>query len=1198
MNSQSSSWITFFTSKQTKQSINNNSNKDTTNQDTVTNNNNNNSNDNNNDKYDDYECGTIDDALQALSGWKITATANTWNNSTSSTVDEEYDWLLDGLVWMEEESSSKDTEESSQRQQPQSLFGDVRLDSTLNGLELETSFSTCNDETNNSILPQQNELKEYYGSDDDNNGEFGSIEFSLPQFQDDCGNNLEPNQTNLKNYRLETTTNHTKSVTIEIMDSQTNDNNMKEKTYQRLEEEIMEFSNQYYSQHEYDPPPTTTTTTTTTDRMDDSEEPRRIPTILSDLEHKFYRRLHHHHHHQQYQYQSPKSDVGAIALDTVVHTLQQVFASSWPQRSEEELIDVLMDLDEYITIELCTLQEKLQKVNQLLVQEIHTHQPSLEESIHTTRHIQDNITATLLYNQTAQDCLHRTQHYTNEQLDFVQYAHTKTNYTSLQTILKNISYAHHLEHLIHSQQQQQQQQQSSPNVHLVQYAQELHTIVLECPILSNLYALQPMRERISTIHTTIRTQILHPALQQQQPSGIVSYNNLMQVLLPLATREVQLQENVSLEQIASEWGNTLVEGLCFQANRAVADSLFPTSPVTNFEDELKQMKSQLQQMTCSSCHNLRSLTQNLYSIQFEFSPSSTSSISSMFKTLCQHLSQLIYNHSQIYQWHYQHHQQQQQTMKSHSIAEDTSIDNHDELLSFLLSKEAKKSKEEIWNHMESVLISFLEQYTYYCDKQQLTLTQDLLQDIYILSLQMVYMANEYLDYSLPDSNCIELSISRLGKQIKTLGCHYLHITHKEAMTTMGAMLANETWQLTLLQLQQSEKIQETIASLIQSKSRNEKEDRMWENLVSLVMIQNHSAAQDEHKLKLFTIFEEYGNPFGIDIRSISSNNKTITAAMESSTTKAIQQFLQNDNNNDNINNHAEQSSQGKEQELYQYLDHLKMDDQNIPILTHSARTGLVKWTSQLCNLMEDLPILAEDIAIVLTNLFDLYILTVFRLCAGTAKNEQILLGAGSRAYDSYLMQQQQLLLKNHVNGNHNKSKKSKTKKGKKQSKTNHANNMKPSFPKKNIVASIEADVCAPLCSEADSIGRLRDFIRLGQESLSKMVDLDKMDDWLCKQTKENASILVQQVAAAASCLFVAALIDATVQKARKNLTQAWKAPLSPRQNVETCVTESLISLSLYSRQAVAVIPSLSVIATRIAAANAVKTKTTVLEVRL
>ena len=67
------------------------------------------------------------------------------------------------------------------------------------------------------------------------------------------------------------------------------------------------------------------------------------------------------------------------------------------------------------------------------------------------------------------------------------------------------------------------------------------------------------------------------------------------------------------------------------------------------------------------------------------------------------------------------------------------------------------------------------------------------------------------------------------------------------------------------------------------------------------------------------------------------------------------------------------------------------NDMTLTITTKSAMQ-IVRWTSRIFQLLEKLPIIQEDILVVICNIYDLYCLTVFRLCMGNKSRERIVLG--------------------------------------------------------------------------------------------------------------------------------------------------------------------------------------------------------------
>ena len=84
--------------------------------------------------------------------------------------------------------------------------------------------------------------------------------------------------------------------------------------------------------------------------------------------------------------------------------------------------------------------------------------------------------------------------------------------------------------------------------------------------------------------------------------------------------------------------------------------------------------------------------------------------------------------------------------------------------------------------------------------------------------------------------------------------------------------------------------------------------------------------------------------------------------------------------------------------LHQFIE--KKSQYSLSIMTQSSVNGLLKWSARLLSIGITLPMLVDDVTAAMTTLFDLYILTVFRICGHNARNEDALIGIVDRKVSS------------------------------------------------------------------------------------------------------------------------------------------------------------------------------------------------------
>ena len=241
-------------------------------------------------------------------------------------------------------------------------------------------------------------------------------------------------------------------------------------------------------------------------------------------------------------------------------------------------------------------------------------------------------------------------------------------------------------------------------------------------------------------------------------------------------------------------------------------------------------------------------------------------------------------------------------------------------------------------------------------------------------------------------------------------------------------------------------------------------------------------------------------------------------------------------------------------------------EQTISILTQSSANGLVKWTAKLLTIGNALPLVADDACAAVISLFDLYILTVFRLCASSKANEDVLIGHGRGVASS------------------------------------------SSMSSTSVSLTMEADAVTPLPRERKDFVPTQEFIKSSRERLESMVNLDKFqstdDDMMdcgpmSPQSKHPvtklAKRLEKEVAAACSCYFAAILVDVLSDMFNMRLSSASELWDDPKDNVAALIENNgddnhNESLDTYARTVVTVMPKLVTQATRFATVNALSGK--------
>lgn len=212
-----------------------------------------------------------------------------------------------------------------------------------------------------------------------------------------------------------------------------------------------------------------------------------------------------------------------------------------------------------------------------------------------------------------------------------------------------------------------------------------------------------------------------------------------------------------------------------------------------------------------------------------------------------------------------------------------------------------------------------------------------------------------------------------------------------------------------------------------------------------------------------------------------------------------------------------------------------------------------------------------------------------RICSGTARAEKILLGMESptRSDDTKLVvktEAENFSTAPALFGFRRRSSSSLGGKRKSQIKV-------------ELPETLEADLCAPLLSEHPSLNVAREFINRAQKTLSSIVLLDKVDQWLedpivVNSGAQHDDLIVKAIrnfekrlGAAWSCLGAAVLLDATCSAARNKLSGSVQA------------LDDISTLQHYSQATLQMMPSFIRLSNRISGVRVILARLVVTEVR-
>ena len=636
----------------------------------------------------------------------------------------------------------------------------------------------------------------------------------------------------------------------------------------------------------------------------------------------------------------------------------------------------------------------------------------------------------------------------------------------------------------------------------------------------------------------------------------------------------------------------------------VTNNSDPEGP-SDFDSNLCEIRSKVDEIQCfgQDAASLRSLTNNLFSIRLEFGQNDPNLVG-MFHKLCSLLANVLHVHHKLCQWHQEqvdaadircvtltNDNDSSQNMRverldiavakddttkstlSSNCSRSSSISqpihqrgtnpsdftaipqcisgpqDEGERISTKLSMKKIESFQEaifnkrrdLWLHCKIILVKFLD--TVLISKEDkettnwsLTWRQDLesLSDIYTLCDQMNQLGRTFLwsedaNYAIPLDDKSETECE-LKEALFRLCENFINGAHVEAMTEVGTMMASETWDLLPIPLQKKAQndpsitIQSSIHSFLSgvetslcTSPSTQANAQVWHNRLS--------RNKDDTFLELFADGE---NPFTeVEVTVGECDDAFNIAGMPSKP---------------NFFDDVENLGPYRRQLHEKTLSYTSNSDNELALASKSALNGLARWSLRLVSIEAKLPIASMQIGAVLCNLYDLYFLTVFRLCAGNSGGEGIILGNDRRSDYGFQERFPQDISPPipHTRGVHLKRTNSFSRR------RSTSSEISQGAPSRliNVLVSryCDADINAPLASDEEAIARARAFIFRGQAALSTMVSLDQIERWaLCHdefsrkdEMLYTAKCMETLFAASSSCLFVACLFESCIHK--MNLT--------------------------------------------------------------
>lgn len=526
----------------------------------------------------------------------------------------------------------------------------------------------------------------------------------------------------------------------------------------------------------------------------------------------------------------------------------------------------------------------------------------------------------------------------------------------------------------------------------------------------------------------------------------------------------------------------------------------------------------------------------------------------LYQQFCTSVSNVLHVFHQIIEWH------EYEMIHSSSIplAGETAKNQqklYSDIYQLIILEGTEEFFTECYSYLYLLLDYFLKVYKPKQKGQKWDLDLQALQNTLLLTNALLKVHDEKFTYNITD-NMTETRKNLVNK-VEEVMKRYLRSVHVWAMNDLAEMLPNEKWLLREVNLGGDESINSCSEDFGMKKGIS--------NLLKRY-IPKYSLPDSSEILYCF-------DRLGVNFPETKESEKLSHNLSQNQVQDSVKS---NESDSCNIIYSLMKSFNGTASKSKKVDDHTERNQDccSISVATYSSLHGICKWTARIMVVLEKLPIVAPHIEGVLTNIYNLYFLTVFRLCADTSKNEEIILDGYKVKPESYVSYFSSLSSSLSASGRQENSLLSSAfspyKKTKRRSATFTKQMQKNFFSSNNI----EAEICSPLKCDFPQHQSFRKYTHKSQESLNAVVNLDKIKPWTSdeylfgmdsladsdsesdsdddiqgkrsmigkpifnennKDVKRKptpcsvaASALMKRCVAAQSCLFVAAVLDAAL----------------------------------------------------------------------
>ena len=562
------------------------------------------------------------------------------------------------------------------------------------------------------------------------------------------------------------------------------------------------------------------------------------------------------------------------------------------------------------------------------------------------------------------------------------------------------------------------------------------------------------------------------------------------------------------------WSKNLVEAMLYEAERCFACALLEPADAEDsaFVKDLKTLEHEIGK-DWGDTAKLKTLTHNLVTIRFDFERS-LGYLPRVMVRLCEGLLNILRAHIVFGQFH---------MSALESITANVGQDTQKPEVIRSIVRALKDSQVLLWEKCEAILSHALKEYHNFSSKVVLFTTEkqgteDSVWQKELQGLHSVYCTlNCFLYYK---SAFFGNDLARVGTgggdqslflhTLQEIASDHLRHVHVEAMTSMGRLLSRETWHLTNFDdPEQSEKKVDSTSMTFSSRE-----------LIS------SSLTNTVRRYKYLSTFYSLTPDDNADHLHGSHNRNDYLLHPRKSValnfTASDSPFCESDFDRAVIDS------------VYESIDVAvkATGDQSIRVIPQSIH-GLLEWVARLMLVSVKVPSVIEKVCEALENIFDLYVTTVFRLCAGSRRNERIVLGEDVSTADSNFSSLSPMPL---------------ARKGASSPPMRRPSGRPPSAPARasvTISPTLDIEICAPMPKDMPEIKDARVFIDRAQQELLGNVNLNRVDSWIGSSSLQNdpeeyacavAKSVERREAAAWSFLTVACIADTVLTHMEMHLS--------------------------------------------------------------